>query len=304
MSRSTARRDLARLMPAFAFALVLAGCGASNSPTAPSARTSDQAAVNAVLASDPSFLDDGLMNAGTSTQAARLQPAGPAASIPPLTFWRAITGSSLDVAYAFSDSDAAGRPHQADVTVTRRFTGTFNVLTASGDTGSVVHKPLADTWVRYLRLRRLPTGGGDATVWRLTDGSLVEVTSDAATTTVASVRVQGPGVDTTITDPTALWSLPRVRAFSPGDIVTVTATTGRADDVVLGYWHDRRAPFQNNGDGTYTFDLHIGDTDGGWRWFAVNAVSNGTLHDDTLPYDSKAWVFGCFVGPRPDRDWY
>ncbi len=310
MPTSLARRASSRLSIVFVLGSVLAGCGTSTTPTSPAGgNATEQAAITTVLASDPSFLDDGLLAAGTSTPAARAQPAGATAAIPPLTFWRTITQSRVALAWAFADSDANGRPRLADVTVTRRLAGTFSVLaqgadSTNGDSVRVVRKPLADTWVRHLRLRRLPTGSGDATVWRVVGASLADVTSDDATVAITSVRVQGPGCDTTLTDPAALWTLPRVRLFAPGDIVTITATTPRADAVVIGYWHDRRAPFQNQGDGTHVFDLHIGDGDGGWRWFAVNALTNGTLHDDAMPYDSKAWAFGCYVGARPDRQYY
>lgn len=303
------RRDVLRLAPVLAFTLGLAGCGGS-SPTTPAGSSGgDQATITSVLVSNPTFLDDGLMNADVPTQASRARPAGGDAAIAPLTFWRSVTGSELDLAFTFSDSNAAGRPQQADVVFTRHFTGTFHVLPGTGepgipDTGNVVQKPLADTWVRHLRLRRLPVGDGGQTAWHLVEASLAEVTSSQATSNITSLRVQGPEVDTTLTDPSALWTLPRVRSFAPGAIVTVTATTAHADDVVLAYWHERRALFQNKGDGTHTFDLHIGSDDSGWRWFGVNSLTRGTLHDDEAPYDSKAWIFGCWVGPRPERDHY
>lgn len=293
------------LLPALA--LSLAGCGGSSPTTPAQGSAGDQAAITSVLVSDPAFLDDGLMNVDSPTQAARARPAGGLAAVTPLTFWRSITGAELDLAFAFSDSDGVGRPRQADVVVTRRFSGTFHVLTGTGepmtpDTANVVEKPLADTWVRHLRLRRLPAGDGGRTEWRLVGASLAEVTSEGAATSITSLRVQGPECDTTLTDPAALWTVPRLRSFAPGAIVTVTATTASPDDVVMGYWHERRAPFQNHGDGTHTFDLHVGANDGGWRWFAVNALSHGALHDDASPYDSKAWIFGCWVGPKPDRE--
>jgi len=93
-------------------------------------------------------------------------------------------------------------------------------------------------------------------------------------------------------------------AFAPGDSVRLTVTTSRTDDVVLAYWHDHRERFHNNGDGTYSFTLHIGGSDGGPRFFGVNAFSHGTLFDDVAAYDSMAWIFHCFVGTRPSGDLY
>jgi hypothetical protein len=310
MRPTTSLRALPGIVPALAFALALAGCG-SKPPTSPtSGAAAEQTSITTTLAADPSFLADGLIDASTQTAAYGARPAGSLAAITPLTFWRAITRSDLAFTFVFADSDSAGRPRQADVTVTRHFFGTFNIVKAIpgdppvADTAHVIHKPLADTWVRHLRLRRLPSDDAGHTAWRLVAGSLVEVTSRNAASQIASLRVQGTECDTTITDPSALWALPRIRQFAAGDSVTFTATTSNADDIVLAFWHDHRERFHNNGDGTHTFVLHIGGDDGGWRWFAVNALSNGTLFDDALPYDSKAWVFGCFVGPRPAREYF
>ena len=293
-----------------ACAIALAGCSSAPAPTSPMTGAQiEQASVTTALVADPSFLDDGLLGASAPTTAFGARPTGSLAAITPFTFWRSVTGSDLALAFAFADSDSTGRPRQADVTVTRHFTGTFNVLPGTGDpmmpdTAHLVHKPLADTWVRHLRLRRVHVPGTDRLEWRLIAGSLAEVTSHEAATQIVSLRVQATGCDTTITDPSALWTLPRIRQFAPGDSVTFTATTSNVDDVVIAYWHDHRERFHAIGDGTHTFVLHVGGDDGGWRWFAVNALSHGTLFDDALPYDSKAWVFGCFIGPRPDREYF
>jgi hypothetical protein len=71
--------------------------------------------------------------------------------------------------------------------------------------------------------------------------------------------------------------------------VTLTATTGSASDVVLFYGHDVRRRFTNNGDGTFTFTFTAGRFIG-LRNFGVDALSHGTLFDDTAPYDSNAWI--------------
>ena len=42
----------------------------------------------------------------------------------------------------------------------------------------------------------------------------------------------------------------------------------------------------------------------GERFIAVNALSHGTLYDDTIPYDSMAWVFHCWIGSRPTGSYY
>jgi hypothetical protein len=196
------------------------------------------------------------------------------------------------------------------VTVTNHMRGMFNILkslpsdSAHVDSNNVVQKPLDDTWVRNVRLARVHMGDSAHTEWHVVAVSGAVVTSAGATSSISSVRVQSTGLDTTITDPLQLWTLERSFQVASGDSVTITAATSRADDVVLIYWHDHRERFRNNGDGTYTFTLHVADGDSGYRWFGVNALSRGTLYDDALPYDSKAWVMHCFVGQRPTGEYF
>jgi hypothetical protein len=107
---------------------------------------------------------------------------------------------------------------------------------------------------------------------------------------VDSLRIQSTGLDTTITDPLELHRLRRIFFVPEGTEVTLTAYTASSTDVVLFYDHDQRRRFTNNNNGTYTFTFTPGRFIG-LRNFGVDALSHGTLFDDTAPYDSNAWIF-------------
>ncbi len=190
--------------------------------------------------------------------------------------------------------------------------GRFNILAAGApdstgsDTASVVHKPLADLWVRHLLLKRVRLGDSDRTAWRVAATSGVKVTSfDPRSsrsapvfgpTHILSLRVQATDVDTTIDDPLALFRLRGVLKFDAGDAVTLTATTRARDDVVVLMWGGLKFRFKDNGDGTHTGVFHL-PMMGGLGHVGVNALAHGTLFDDTAPYSSQAWVLPYQVKP-------
>ncbi len=288
-----------------------AGCGGKMA-TAPAPSNADQTAVTTSLTAAPDLLEDGLVNTSTSTAVSMNRARNAAlsieATITPRYFWRTIVSAVPHFAITFADTDSTGRPLVADVVVTRHLLGTFNILKASAtdptvlDSADIVHKPLDDQWVRILRLRRNLLGD-EPNVWRIVAATGVKVPSNGATTSIQSLRIQSTGVDTTITDPLQFWHAVHYLHFAAGDSVQLTATTTRMNDIVLAYWHDTRARFTNNGDGTYSFTLHVGETTGFFH-FGVNALSNGTLYDDSLPYDSMAWILHCYVGSPPTLAYY
>ncbi len=289
----------------------LTSCGKSPSAPAGANASADQTLAASVMTANPNLVADDVFGAtaSTATFGARVNGASdPAAAIMPRFFWRNITNSTRNITFAFSDSDSTGRPRQADAVVTRHLMGTFNILKAmpgdsmAFDSTHIVHKNLDDMWVRHLHLVREVSDDSGHTEWRVVKVSGALVTSAGATTQIQSLHIQGGSVDTTITDPLQYWTLARTFDFAAGDSITLTVTTNHTDDVVVGYWHDSRERFRNNGDGTYTRVLHIHDGDGGYRWCGVNALSHGTLFDDALPYDSNAWLMHCFIGQRPSGD--
>lgn len=283
------------LVPALVF---VAGCGKSGSALSPVAggtgSSLDQTQVDQTLAQHPEVLDDGLSTdpAQTSLATGGAAPASIATAIRPLFFWRQIRDADRSFEFAFSDTDSTGRPTRALVTVLRHFTGTFNIVVGdSGSTGGghVIRKPLDDRWVRRIELRRVRVTPGGDPVWKIAGFSAVRITSRDATAHITSIRVESAGLDTTLTDPLQLFRLRQVLRIAPATPVTITVTTTHADDIVLLYAADRRMRFKNNGDDTYTGTWTTGEFPG-VRHVGFNALTHGTLDDDTAPYDSQAWM--------------
>jgi len=296
-------------------AVAVVGVGCSNNGVNPKAQSSnDQGTITATLAAEPDFLDDGFLDGSATTN---LAPAlrGPApapgatfAALDPFFFWRSIAHRTLAFEFAFADTDSTGLPRTADVTVHRTFSGTFNIVPRDPsnpnlpDTQHEIHKPLIDAWLRHFLLKRIDVAGVSRPVWKIAATSAIQVTSENGTTSITSVRLQTSTLDTTLTDPTVFIPLRRVLRFASEDSVMVTVTTPRTDDVVLLYHHDRRVRLTNNGDGTYTGKFKAG-LFSGWRHFAVNALTHGSLFDDAAPYDSKAWVYPYVVVGGPFTDY-
>ena len=301
----------------------LAGCSkksgeAPNAVTNPGGSTGgtqmNQADVSATMAAEPDLVEDGLAEDPMETSVDGGLPAGATAAIHPLTFWRRITEVNRTFEFAFADTDSTGQPTTALVTVRKKLVGTFNILAGPlepstalppPDSLHVVHKPLEDHWVRHVLLKRVRPNAADSDPrarWRIAATSGVQVTSKDATTNITSLRVQSGALDTTITDPLALFRLRRVLRFGAGAQVTLTLTTGRNDDVALLDLRDRRFRLTNNGDGTYSGTFRAGFFDG-VHHFGVNALSHGTLFDDTAPYDSQAWILPYVVDPTQLADY-
>lgn len=307
MSRHALRAGIMTLL-----ALWFVGCG-STSSTAPSAPASDQGQVQALMSGNYPLVDDG-ESTSNETQAFSLSPdptgpTGTFAAIHPIFFWRTLTSETFTWTVAFSDTDGTGHPLTAEVTVQRHQLGSMNIMhsipsdSTLADTVNVIHKPLDDHWVRYVEFKRVPFGTAGATRWRFSGTSLVSVTSNVNTVQIQSVHIQATGVDTVITDPTALFKLRRVIRVLPTDSVRVTVTTNHTNDVLLLHHAFRRFRFRNNGDGTYTIRWFTGPL-GGWRHFGVDAISHATLFDDTAGYDDNRWHIPFVVTTETPVDYY
>ena len=283
--------------------LALAGCGHSQDPVAPTGGSSaDQAAIQQEMALHPELIDDeGISSSSdaTETDASLSASATVGGTLPrPLRFWRHIRSVERRFEYAFADTDSTGRPTTARVTIHTFLAGTFNV--AVGDSGvidSVVHKPLHDHAVRHVRLKRVLLPGTRRDAWKIVATSGVEVTSRDATVEIQSLRVQSGALDTTITNPRELFRLRAILKLTAGEPTTLTVTTNHSDDLVLLYTRLGRFPFHNNGDGTYSGTWRAPVFEG-FKHFAVNALTRGTLVDPEAPYDSKAWAFPYRVTDR------
>lgn len=280
------------LMTVAAFAL--AGCGKSTdvtqANTGGTVAGSDAAQVAAVIDNNPEYADEDVFS---TNQIGSFEVGGGFSAVRPLRFFREITNVEKSRDVEFGAPDADGNPTTALVTLHRHLTGSFHLLAGSTDpsdtTRTRISKPLDDQWTRRMLLQRVKLPN-DSLRWRLVGTSAAEARTVNGSTHLVSLRIQAAGVDTTITDPLAMHRLRRIVLLPPGMPVTLTATTSAASDVVLFYGRDMRRRFVNNNDGTHTFQFTAGRFVGLGN-FGVDALSNGTLFDDTAAYDSNAWIF-------------
>ena len=282
-------------------ALLAAGCG-KTAPNQPQESTStptaqDVAMVNDAVASNTPYVEENEYQSNVPSPLDTGTPGFDAAH--PVFWWRTIRSVTRTFETQFSAPDSNGRPTLATVIVHKRMLGSFNVLLGDSTSfpDSLVRKPLDDHWQRRLLFHRVrvDTSSGNS-IWRLAGTSGVEVTSANATVQIQSVRVQAAALDTTITDPLAMYRLRRVLFIPVSTPVTVTVTTNSPDDIVLLYRWQHRFRFHNNGDNTYTYQWTT-NTDPGLRHFGVNALTHGTIFDPSAPYDSNTWLFPFVVSP-------
>lgn len=287
---------------------LLSGCGATGN-LAGGTTSEDEVAVSTAMSSDPEIIDDGLTGDESVTQAAARSRNEPEAAVHPRRFWRTITRVVPRYEFAFADTDSTGRPTVARVTVHKQIFGFFNLVaaTASGDSvrpGDVqlIRKRLSDEWVRHVVLHRvaLPdsmAGEHRRFAWRVAGASLAKVTSNvegAAETRIVSVRVQSGDRDTTITDPLGTFFRDRLPSFPAGSTVQMTVTTTHPDDIVALVSLERRFFLVPQGDNTYTGSWVVPPVVG-VRHVGVNALSHGTVFDDSDPYSSQAWLWPCGI---------
>lgn len=286
----------------------LTGCGKSSEALTPSASTgpsaADQAEVASAVASSPEYTNEDV-HSSEMEMALQESPEGSLAAIRPLRWRRVIDEVSRRIETEWRAPDDNGRPTVAIVTIHKRFQGQLHIaygqVSEDDTTIARLAKPIDDRWVRRIALLRVRVNDDSTrSLWRLAGTSGVEVTSEPNRTAIASIRLQSGATDTTITDPLELHRLRNLIFVDPNTPLVLTVTTGRNDDTVLLYRHDLRARFHNNGDGTYSMRWNTGDF-AGLRHFGVNALSHGTLFDDTEPYDSNAWIVP-FAVRRGDRE--
>ena len=291
-----------------ALAFVLAGCG-SNVAGPGISQDGEPAQVTRAIDGALALVYDGLSGTeqGTPAAASASRGAEVATAIHPLTFWRTIERERRTFDFAFADTDTAGRPTLALVTIHRHLRGTFNIVTGSQDDPAqaerLIRKPLDDWWTRKVLLRRVPADDVSRGLWRVAAVSGVDIATAEGTTHIVSLRVRTSSRDTTITDPLALIRLRSALRFVPDDTVHLTVTTGRSDDIVILHLADRRFHFHDNGDNTYSVSWVVGG-DLAWRHLGVDAMSHGTLFDDVERYDSNRWRIPFLIMEGPDRDYY
>jgi hypothetical protein len=94
----------------------------------------------------------------------------------------------------------------------------------------------------------------------------------------------------TVTDPLELVRRNQLPRIAPGAAVHIVATSGDASDVLVLYVRWGRMRMRATGTPGQFEARFLAPAEGGLRQFAVNALSHGTIFDDALPYDSKAWA--------------
>ena len=304
--------------------IVFAGCGqlspTANSANDPAARYASPTGVQSEAQTMPDEFETSTYEDGAQAKPDMADPtfalgAQTDAAITPAFWFRLIRRHDRKFVIELEHPDTM--TVIARVKVTDRLVGTFNVITKPDtiDNGvterSWIRKPLADTGVKKAVFERHRVDDRDAagadedradgfrdgwSRWRLVALSGHEVTSDGGTRTIQSVRLQAGALDLTVTDPLALVRRADLPRIAPGTPVHVTATTGDPGDVVILYarWgRMRMRPGTVAGTFEGRFLAPGGD---GLRHLAVNALSHGTLYDDRLPYDSKAWGIPFVVG--------
>lgn len=295
----------------------LTGCGQSGAPLSSSGGgwSAEQAAVSSTLSSTADLIDDGQMESSAVGMVnAGHAPAGALGAVRPYRFWRTIDRIERRFEYAFADSDSAGRPMTAVVTVHKALRGSFNIAagpagedSASSDSPRhVVRKPLLDYWTRRIVLKRVVRPneeGGERERWRVAATSGVNVRSalpanESEHVNLVSLRVQSGEHDTTLVSPFEFFRLRGMLKLDPGVEVAVTVTTEHADDIVLMVRNGHRVRLTPNGDNTYSGHFMVPD-ERGVRNFGVNALANSALWDDAAPYNSQAWIFPYAVANEP-----
>ena len=237
------------------------------------------------------------------------------APITPLRWARIITGVSRTVTTTILPGDTMAVAH-----IVKTITGTFKVKTVIDSVDSVIAKPFTDVATRNLLFRKVNLA--DTSVWWPAATSLVDggTNPPPANNQIAITQVQvfTPTDTVTITDPSTYYLRYGWRPFHDGekhdcpqfhggDKVVVQATVVSAstdtDLVALRYGfgfslgfgrrqHMNLISQTKNADGTYT-RVYQG------IWYAhfftgffnagVDAITRGTLHDDSLPYSASWW---------------
>jgi hypothetical protein len=298
--------------------LFIAGCTKHDGGPidASSANLNQIAQIQAQALADPFVQSDEVTFSDQSLQPTDYGSLGKVdAPITPLRWGRFISGVTRTVTTTILPGDTMAVAH-----VEKTITGTFRIKGTEGNIDTVISKPFTDVAVRNLLMRKV--NFLDTAVWRPAGTSLV----DGQTTpppadnkiTITQVQVFTPTDTVTITDPTTYYLRYRWLPFHDGErrdcpefrggdkvIVQVTVVSASADTdlVALRYGfgfalaigrrqHMTLMSQTNNGDGTYT---RLYQTTWYSHFFTgffnvgVDAVTRGTLYDDSLPYSASWW---------------
>ena len=264
---------------------LLSGClNSDDSPSAPSGDESDdEAAIEASIGQESAdYADSDLLVWGEDSAGGTTRDA-----INTLRWWRELLKleKSIDITI-----HRDGPPSTADVTVTTDASGVLHLVSGDDPDFQRFNKDFEITGVRSLFFERRDARIFERRGWVLKATSGVEIQSPATTRNIHSVRVQSGSIDVTYTNVTDLVALNELLRLPLDADVAITVDTGDASDSV--FLHLRkdhvRWPLESNGDGTFSGKFRTG-LNRGLRHFAVDVLSQGTLFDDTAPYDNVIW---------------
>jgi len=306
--------------------LFIAGCTKHDGgPVGGSSTNTDQMAqIQAQALADPFVQSDQATFSDQSLQPTDYGTLGKVdVAITPLRWARFISGVTSTVTTTILPGDTV-----AVAQITKTITGTFKVKGMEGTIDTVISKPFQDVAVRNMLLRKvnlLDTAVWRPVATSLVDGQTTPPPANNQIK-ITEVDVYTPSDTVKITDPTTYYFRYHWLRFHPGieehfmdgekkdcpefrggDKVVVQATVVSAsadtDLVTIRYgfgWglaigrrqHMVLVSQSKNGDGTYT-RVYQG------TWFShfftgmfnagVDAVTRGTLYDDTLPYSASWW---------------
>jgi hypothetical protein len=212
-------------------------------------------------------------------------------------------------------------PNLAVATIMHSFNGSCYILaedtTDTNTVGKLYRKGMENKITRRVVLRKQQQAGNRHRNWRMRriSGSLTE--SRQTTLDFEWIKIQtADGQEWIFEDPLDIIAdLDSIPTFSHRDSVKIFVKINNSspysempgEEVMLRYRNDRgmhRArkefndeglyPDENAGDGIYSGWWLVGDRRGVFHVF-VDAIDNGTLYDDQLPYNSKVWGFPYIV---------
>ena len=306
------------LLVFFGIAAIIAVSSCDKNPASPDETATDDAAIRSLISNDPDIFHElGLDDDGAQTPEYSATGTPKAADqIATLRYGR--RGSNRLEAI---EIDFFGPPDGPDTmaiaTIYRSFNGNFIVLAEDTDPSTpedykIYEKDMENSIVRKAKFRRIDFSNNPLNNWRLVEVSMSEGTSDPSTITFDEISIESPLMDPiVITSPLDHFLNRReeIPTFAPGDTVKVYATLHNTNNyppepgttLLLHFGVDRwmrraRRPF--NDEGIYP-DRIAGDGVFSGYWVAqrrpgiyhavVDAIDNGTIHDDVAPYDSYGW---------------
>ena len=294
----------------------VAGCERDNSESPPpGVGSNEQSAMKYYAANDEFVQNDQVTFADQEVEPADYGTFGKLdAAVTPLRFGRFITNVSTTVTVDIQPGDTLAISHVAKV-----ITGVFKIkaVTATGDT-VLIEKPFVDNANRNVIFKRVNRNVDRFWQnWVPVATSLVAGATAQTSTPIAITKLElflANGDTVTVTDPTSYYlRFPWRRIFHGGRLdvpemlggqrlvlrATVLSSSADTDFVALRFGagtiqgkRQRMVLISESGSGPYTreyqtvFFMHFHP---GYFHVGVDAMTRGTVFDDTAPYSASWW---------------